>query len=115
MNHKIIFTLLIGAALLISTASAADSNITLSFQDVSGLLVQDVRVFDDSGTLITTANTTGTLTLDYNESSFYILQIQPQGANTAPSTLLTSAFAMFGQYWYYVVVLLFILILLKRR
>ena len=71
--------------LLASPASAEDdTRISVQFQSL-GLTTQDYIVFDDSGDDVFHSNTSSTITLDWNESKFYTIQMQPSVTNVEPT------------------------------
>ena len=76
---------LIFILLLASPASAEDdTRISVQFQSL-GLTIQDYIVFDDSGDDVFHNNTSSTITLDWNESKFYTIQMQPSITNVEPT------------------------------
>lgn len=98
---------------LCAGVSAADE-ITLNFQSL-GLLHQDVKIFDSSGALIATANTTSSVELNSSESAFYTVQIQPSATNQDPVSLLDAIIAWMTQNAIIVGLLLFCLLVIARR
>lgn len=93
--------------------ASADS-VTVNFQSL-GLLHQDVKIFDDAGTLVTTANTTSSVVLNSSESTYYTIQLQPSATNQDPVTLLDTLIAWFTQNAIIVALLLFVLLVLAAR
>ena len=76
---------LISFLLLASPASAEDdTRISVQFQSL-GLTTQNYIVFDDSGDDVFHSNTSSTITLDWNESKFYTIQMQPSVTNVEPT------------------------------
>lgn len=76
---------LIFILLLASPASAEDdTRISVQFQSL-GLTTQNYIVFDDSGDALFHSNTSSTITLDWNESKFYTIQMQPSVTNVEPT------------------------------
>lgn len=93
--------------------ASADS-VTVNFQSL-GLLHQDVKIFDDAGALVTTANTTSSVTLNGTESAFYTIQIQPSATNQDPVSLLDAIIAWLTKNAIIVGLLLFCLLVIARR
>ena len=104
--------LLLFCCICCAGVSAAD--ITVNFQSL-GLLQQDIKIFDASGALVTTANTTSSVTLNGTESAFYTIQIQPSATNQDPVSLLDAIFAWLTQNAIIVGLLLFCLLVIARR
>ena len=104
--------LLLFCCICCAGVSAAD--ITVNFQSL-GLLQQDIKLFDDAGALVTTANTTSSVTLNGTESAFYTIQIQPSATNQDPVSLLDSVVAWLTQNAIIVGLLLFCLLVIARR
>ena len=76
---------LIFILLLASPASAEDdTRISVQFQSL-GLTTQNYIVFDDSGDDLFHSNTSSTISLDWNESKFYTIQMQPSVTNVEPT------------------------------
>lgn len=104
--------LLLFCCICCAGVSAAD--ITVNFQSL-GLLQQDIKLFDDAGALVTTANTTSSVTLNGTESAFYTIQIQPSATNQDPVSLLDAIIAWLTQNAIIVGLLLFCLLVIARR
>lgn len=104
--------LLLFCCICCAGVSAAD--ITVNFQSL-GLLQQDIKIFDASGALVTTANTTSSVVLNGTESAFYTIQIQPSATNQDPVSLLDSVIAWLTQNAIIVGLLLFCLLVIARR
>ena len=104
--------LLLFCCICCAGVSAAD--ITVNFQSL-GLLQQDIKIFDASGALVTTANTTSSVVLNGTESAFYTIQIQPSATNQDPVTLLDTLVAWLTQNALIVALLLFVLLVLVAR
>ena len=104
--------LLLFCCICCAGVSAAD--ITVNFQSL-GLMQQDVKLFDDTGALVTAANTTSSVTLNTSESAFYTLQIQPSATNQDPVSLLDSVIAWLTQNAIIVGLLLVCLLVIARR
>lgn len=98
----------------ICCAGVSADEITLNFQSL-GLMEQDVKLFDDAGALVTTANTTSSVSLNTSESAFYTIQIQPSATNQDPVSLLDSVVAWLTQNAIIVGLLLFCLLVIARR
>jgi len=80
-----LFSIFLIFILLASPASAEDdTRISVQFQSL-GLTIQDYIVFDDSGDDVFHNNTSSTITLDWNESKFYTIQMQPSITNVEPT------------------------------
>jgi hypothetical protein len=80
-----LFSIILIFFLLTSPASAEDdTRISVQFQSLS-LTTQDYIVFDDSGDDVFHSNTSSTITLDWNESKFYTIQMQPSVTNVEPT------------------------------
>lgn len=78
------FFLIISVLLLAATVSAEDdTRISVQFQTL-GLTNQNFIIFDDEGDYVFSANTSSTISLDWNESRFYTIQMQPSLTNTDP-------------------------------
>lgn len=97
----------------ICCGASADS-VTVNFQSL-GLLHQDVKIFDSSGALIATANTTSSVELNSSESAFYTVQLQPSATNQDPVSLLDSVIAWLTQNAIIVGLLLVVLLVIARR
>lgn len=67
------------------------TQISVQFQTL-GLTTQDYIIFDDGGNDISHSNTSSTVTLDYNESTFYTIQMQPSVTNMEPTTMYGNIF-----------------------
>ena len=93
--------------------ASADS-VTVNFQSL-GLLHQDVKIFDDAGALVTTANTTSSVVLNSSESTYYTVQLQPSATNQDPVSLLDALIAWLTQNALIVALLLFMLLVLVAR
>lgn len=104
--------LLLFCCICCAGVSAAD--ITVNFQSL-GLLQQDIKLFDDAGALVTTANTTSSVTLNGTESAFYTIQIQPSATNQDPVSVLDATIAWLTQNAIIVGLLLFCLLVIARR
>lgn len=104
--------LLLFCCICCAGVSAAD--ITVNFQSL-GLMQQDIKLFDDAGALVTTANTTSSITLNGTESAFYTIQIQPSATNQDPVSLLDAIIAWLTQNAIIVGLLLFCLLVIARR
>lgn len=79
-----LFSIFLIFILLASPASAEDdTRISVQFQSL-GLTTQDYIVFDDSGDAVSHSNTSSTITLDWNASKFYTIQMQPSVTNVEP-------------------------------
>ena len=104
--------LLLFCCICCAGVSAAD--ITVNFQSL-GLLQQDIKLFDDAGALVTTANTTSSVTLNGTESAFYTIQIQPSATNQDPVSLLDAIIAWLTRNAIIVGLLLFCLLVIARR
>ncbi|MFA7121483.1 MAG: hypothetical protein WC277_08365 [Bacilli bacterium] len=97
----------------ICCGASADS-VTVNFQSL-GLMQQDIKLFDDAGALVTTANTTSSVTLNGTESAFYTVQIQPSATNQDPVSLLDAIIAWLTQNAIIVGLLLVVLLVIARR
>lgn len=94
---------------------AAGANpVTVNFQSL-GLMQQDLKIFDDAGALVTTANTTSSVVLNSSESVFYTVQLQPSATNQDPVSLLDAIIAWLTQNAIIVGLLLFCLLVIARR
>ena len=105
--------LLLFCCICCAGVSAAD-DITVNFQSL-GLLQQDIKIFDASGALVTTANTSSSVVLNSSESAFYTIQIQPSATNQDPVSLLDAIIAWLTQNAIIVGLLLFCLLVIARR
>lgn len=110
---RLVAVLLLFCCICCAGVSAADE-ITLNFQSL-GLLQQDIKLFDDAGALVTTANTTSSVTLNGTESAFYTIQIQPSATNQDPVSLLDAIIAWLTKNAIIVGLLLFCLLVIARR
>ncbi len=97
----------------ICCGASADS-VTVNFQSL-GLLHQDVKIFDSSGALIATANTTSSVVLNSSDSAYYTVQLQPSATNQDPVSLLDSVIAWLTQNAIIVGLLLVVLLVIARR
>jgi hypothetical protein len=88
--------------------------VTVNFQSL-GLLHQDVKIFDDAGALVKTANTSSSVVLNSSESTFYTMQLQPSATNQDPVSLLDALIAWLTQNAMIVALLLFVLLVLVAR
>lgn len=98
----------------ICCAGVSADTVTVNFQSL-GLLHQDVKIFDDAGALVKTANTSSSVVLNSSESTFYTIQIQPSATNQDPVSLLDALIAWLTQNALIVVLVLFVLIVLVAR
>ena len=98
----------------ICCAGVSADTVTVNFQSL-GLLHQDVKIFDDAGALVTTANTTSSVVLNSSESTFYTMQLQPSATNQDPVSLLDALIAWLTQNAMIVALLLFVLLVLVAR
>lgn len=114
-NNRLPGIILVSLVLFCALCSgvSADS-VTVNFQSL-GLLHQDVKIFDDTGALITTANTTSSVVLNSSESAYYTVQLQPSATNQNPVSLLDSLIAWLTQNALIVALLLFVLLVLTAR
>ena len=79
-----LFSIFLIFILLASPASAEDdTRISVQFQSL-GLTTQDYIVFDAAGDDVFHSNTSSTISLDWNESKFYTIQMQPSVTNVEP-------------------------------
>ena len=93
--------------------ASADS-VTVNFQSL-GLLHQDLKIFDDAGALVKTANTSSSVVLNSSESTFYTMQLQPSATNQDPVSLLDAIIAWLTKNAIIVGLLLFCLLVIARR
>ena len=109
---------LLGAVLLlfcsICCAGVSSADITVNFQSL-GLLQQDIKLFDDAGALVTTANTTSSVVLNSSDSAYYTVQLQPSATNQDPVSLLDAIIAWLTQNAIIVGLLLFCLLVIALR
>ncbi len=109
---RLIAVLLLFCCICCAGVSAAD--VTINFQSL-GLLHQDVKIFDDAGAIVTTANTTSSVVLNSSESAIYTVQLQPSATNQDPVSLLDSIIAWLTQNAIIVGLLLVVLLVIARR
>lgn len=109
---RLVAVLLLFCCICCAGVSAAE--ITVNFQSL-GLMQQDIKLFDDAGALVTTANTTSSVTLNGTESAFYTIQIQPSATNQDPVSLLDAIIAWMTQNAIIVGLILVCLLVLARR
>jgi hypothetical protein len=109
---RLVAVLLLFCCICCAGVSAAD--ITVNFQSL-GLMQQDIKLFDDAGALIATANTTSSVELNSSESAFYTVQLQPSATNQDPVSLLDAIIAWLTQNAIIVGLLLFCLLVIARR
>ena len=113
LNFRPALLLLLFCCICCAGVVSADE-ITVNFQSL-GLMNQDVKVFDDAGALVTTANTTSSVVLNSSESAFYTVQLQPSATNQDPVSLLDSIIAWLTQNAIIVGLLLVVLLVIARR
>jgi hypothetical protein len=109
---RLVAVLLLFCCICCAGVSAAD--ITVNFQSL-GLLQQDIKLFDDAGALVTTANTTSSVVLNSSDSAYYTVQLQPSATNQDPVSLLDAIIAWLTQNAIIVGLLLFCLLVIARR
>ena len=106
--------LLITALFLIApvSADAESESLMITFQDLGVISNQTIRVFDDTGTIVATTTTDGTVNLCYNlseGSSMYTFQIQPSAGNVQADTMMNTMLSYLKDYWLLLVFLIVIL------
>ena len=113
MRGKIIFlsvSLFLLLGLLAAPAAALDDTITLTFQDLGLIQEQTIKIYNGSGYLVDTVNTSSSVELLTNNTGFYTLQIQPTATNVTGLTLLDQIQTLLTTYWWLVVFVLLILV-----
>jgi uncharacterized membrane protein YoaK (UPF0700 family) len=108
------FLLLLFACALLSAltlpVTASDDTITLTFQDLGIIQEQTIRIYNGSGHLIETVNTSSSVELLTNNTGFYTLQIQPTATNVTGLTILDQIQTLLTSYWWLVLFVLLILV-----
>lgn len=99
--------------MIVPASADEDSYIVLHFQSLE-LTPADYIIFDDIGADIIHANTTSTITLDYNESTFYTLQMQPSATNVDPGVWYENIFSLIVKN-YIAVFLIIVLVLVATK
>ena len=114
-NNRLPGIFLVSLVLFCALCSGVTADeVTVNFQSL-GLLQQDIKIFDDAGALVMTANTTSSVALNTSESAFYTIQIQPSATNQDPVSLLDSVVAWLTQNAIIVGLLLFCQLVIARR
>ena len=81
-----LLSLLLIVTLCISPVLGDDIYITM--QDLGVIQDQDIKIFNDTGGLVVTINTSMGVSLNTTESTFYTFQIQPAVTNMNGTTML---------------------------
>ncbi|WOF15992.1 hypothetical protein F1737_04380 [Methanoplanus sp. FWC-SCC4] len=113
-NSHIILTTLLILLLASPVLAAEDTRIKVQFQDL-GISTQSIVVFDDIGDDVIHSNTSSTITLDINESSFYTIQLQPSHTNMEPKTMLDNFMDFIARNWLAVFLIFAILIAITKK
>lgn len=114
-NNRLPGIILVSLVLFCSLCSGVTADeVTVNFQSL-GLIQQDVKLFDSSGALVATANTTSSVSLNTTESAFYTIQIQPSPVNQDPVSLLDSLVGFLTANALIIVVVLFIVLVIYGR
>lgn len=116
-NHTLSWCVLVSLvifSILGIPAAGANPVVTVNFQSL-GLMQQDIKIFDDSGAVVATGNTSSSFSLNGSESAFYTIQLQPSATNQDPLSLLDSLAAWLTQNALIVALLLFVLLVLASR
>lgn len=82
--------ILIGLLALL-VAAPVSASITVTLQEL-GLAPQDIKVFNSTGGLIDTLNTTESIVLGIDNETFYTFQFQPNYTNRSPEDFLDTFF-----------------------
>ncbi|EHQ35372.1 hypothetical protein [Methanoplanus limicola] len=106
------FSVLILAA--VPASAEEDTRISVQFQDL-GLTTQDITVFDSSGDDIIHSNTSSVVRLDYNESTFFTVQLQPGAVNIQPETMYQKFLNFVLNNWIAVFLILVVIFMLAKK
>ena len=114
-SHIIITAFFLLFLLLISPVSAdEDTIIAVQFQDL-GIVTQDFVIFNDDGDDIIHSNTSSTVRLDWNESTFYTIQLQPTPMNMKPETWYDTILNFVMKYYIAIFLLIGLIVVISRK
>lgn len=113
----ILFAFLV-SCILISPAIAEefeDDFITITFQDLGLIQEQTINIYNGTGFVVDTINTSGTVTLPTNTTGFYTFQMKPTPGNMSGTSMLDQIQTLLTTYWWLMIFVLLGFILLRGK